>query len=151
MTSFTFGKLFDGLFASIPSAHPPAASQRPVPAAPTAQVAPIPVGTGASNERHLTIAGEPVLFRDEGDVVVQFKPAFDYDLRETTVGMKLIPALTPHWEVVREFSCSVPREFCPLLKKAIRRVQSLATRTAFLSTVFTACSGIDPQPHQPME
>jgi hypothetical protein len=124
MTSFTFGKLFDGLFASVPSTHPLAASQRPVPAVQTAQVAPIPVGTGAANERHLTIAGEPMLFRDEGDVVVQFKPAFDYDLRETTVGMKLIPALTPHWEVVREFSCSVTEAIATAIKEAAGSIRN---------------------------
>ncbi|MGV7241266.1 hypothetical protein [Caballeronia sp. M23-90] len=66
----------------------------------------------------MTIAGEPTLFRDEGDVVVQFKPAFDYDLRETTVGMKLIPALTPHWALVREFSCSVTEAIASAIKDA---------------------------------
>ncbi|WP_236873614.1 hypothetical protein [Burkholderia sp. PAMC 26561] len=67
----------------------------------------------------MTIAGEPALFRDEGDVVVQFKPAFDYDLRETTVGMKLIPALTPHWALVREFSCSVTEAIATAIKDAV--------------------------------
>lgn len=121
MTSITFGKIFDGLFASRPSANPTALSQPPAPTAPTSPAgpaAPITVGTGASNERQVTIAGEPVLFRDEGDVVVQFKPAFDYDLRETTVGMKLIPALTPHWTLVREFSCSVTEAIATAIKDA---------------------------------
>lgn len=121
MASITFGKIFDGIFSSGSSANP-TTSQRPAPAAPNPPSAPIAVGTGASNERHVTIAGEPVLFRDEGDVVVQFKPAFDFDLRETTVGMKLIPALTPHWALVREFSCSVTEAIATAIKDAVGSV-----------------------------
>jgi hypothetical protein len=65
------------------------------------------VGRGGDNERHVVIAGEARLFRDEGDVVVQFHPAFDYELRETPVGMKLIPALEPHWAVLSEHQGSL--------------------------------------------
>jgi len=118
MTSFTFGKIFDSLLSSGTPTHRAATSVAPGPVKSDAHTAPIIVGNGASNERHVTIAGEPVLFRDEGDVVVQFKPAFDYDLRETTVGMKLIPELTPHWAMVREFSCSVTEAIATAIKES---------------------------------
>jgi len=90
MTATTFSKVLNGLFGV---AEPVSA-----PAAP----APVVVGQGDSNERQVMIAGEARLFRDEGDVVVQFRPAFDYQLRDTPVGMKLVPSLEPHWAVVDE-------------------------------------------------
>lgn len=105
MFNSTMGRLFGGIFGSTlteshAQAQPPA-SPSPVKAQPTV------VGQGGSNERHVTINGAPVLFRDEGDVVVQFIPAFDYTLQETTCGMKLIPSLTPHWEMCGEHRCSM--------------------------------------------
>ena len=117
MTTFTFGKILDGLFSSGTPANRGAAVA-PEFVKSNAHSTPIIVGTGASNERHVTIAGEPALFRDEGDVVVQFRPAFDYDLRETAVGMKLIPALTPHWTIVREFSCSLTEAIATAIKES---------------------------------
>ncbi|CAN7808449.1 hypothetical protein LJR267_010969 [Paraburkholderia hospita] len=90
MTATTFGKVLSGLFGL----------REPV-SAPTAP-APVVVGQGGRNERQVVIAGEARLFRDEGDVVVQFRPAFDYQLRDTPVGMKLVPSLEPHWAVVDE-------------------------------------------------
>jgi hypothetical protein len=153
MAPITFGKIFDGIFSSGQSANP-RASQRSAPAEQNPPSAPITVGTGASNERHVTIAGEPVLFRDEGDAVVQFKPAFDYDLRETTVGMKLIPALTPHWALVREFSCSVNEAIATAIKDAAgsvdREHHDLQERPSKGSQRFSAKAevvGDNPVPH----
>jgi hypothetical protein len=59
-----------------------------------------------------------MLFRDEGDVVVQFQPDFDYDLRQTPVGMKLIPSLAPHWAVVREHRNSLTAAIATAIKAA---------------------------------
>ncbi|WP_250482508.1 hypothetical protein [Caballeronia sp. GACF5] len=95
MSTSTFGRLLGTLFG-VQSATQARNSY------PAKQSSPVEVGKGGANERHIAIAGQPMLFRDEGDVVVQFRPAFDYELRPTAVGMKLIPALAPHWEVLRE-------------------------------------------------
>jgi len=94
MSTSRFGRLFGTLFG----VQPAQARNR----YPANQSSPVEVGKGGENERHIAIAGQPMLFRDEGDVVVQFRPAFDYELLPTAVGMKLIPALAPHWEVLRE-------------------------------------------------
>jgi hypothetical protein len=118
MSTFTFGKILDGLFSSGAPTNQSAAAVAPDLVKTAAHSTPIIVGTGASSERYVTIAGEPALFRDEGDVVVQFRPAFDYDLRETAVGMKLIPALMPHWAMVREFSCSVTEAIATAIKES---------------------------------
>ncbi|SAL50894.1 hypothetical protein AWB70_04123 [Caballeronia cordobensis] len=96
MTTSTFGRLIGTLFGVTP--QPQRRSDNP-----TSHSSPIEVGKGGANERHIAIAGQPMLFRDEGGVVVQFRPAFDYELRPTAVGMKLIPALAPHWEVLHEY------------------------------------------------
>jgi hypothetical protein len=96
MTTTTFGRMLGGLFGfgeTEPS--PPATPQ------------PIVVGQGGASERQVVIAGEARLFRDEGDVVVQFRPAFDYELRDTPVGMKLVPSLEPHWAFVSEYQGSL--------------------------------------------
>lgn len=95
MSTSTFGRLLGTLFGVRPATQPRNRY-------PANQPSPVEVGNGGANERHIAIAGQPMLFRDEGDVVVQFRPAFDYELRPTAVGMKLIPALAPHWEVLRE-------------------------------------------------
>jgi hypothetical protein len=100
----TVGRLFGGIFAATPT---DARAQPQQPVSPPAKAQPTAVGLGDANERHVTIGGTPVLFRDEGDVVVQFTPAFDYALQETTCGMKLIPSLTPHWEMCAEHRCSM--------------------------------------------
>lgn len=115
MTTSTFGKLFGGLFSAVN----PSSSQSTTPASPKAEAAPVLVGRGASNERHVMINGEPRLFRDEGDVVVQFHPAFDFDLRETPVGMKLIPSIEPHWAVLCEYQTSLT----DAIARAIRSAQ----------------------------
>lgn len=111
MTATTFGRMFDGLFG---------AATEPSPQAPSSplQPAPVEVGRGADNERHVVIAGQARLFRDEGDVVVQFHPAFDYELRETPVGMKLIPALEPHWAVLSEHQCSMLEAIAETVRSA---------------------------------
>lgn len=90
MTTTTFSKVLGGIFGIGEPVSPPATP------------APVVVGQGGRNERQLVIAGEARLFRDEGDVVVQFRPAFDYELRDTPVGVKLVPSLEPHWAVVSE-------------------------------------------------
>ena len=59
-----------------------------------------------------------MLFRDEGGVVVQFRPAFDYELRPTAVGMKLIPALAPHWEVLHEHTGTLTDAIAAAVKGA---------------------------------
>lgn len=100
MTISTLGRFFGGIFG--PDVSQPTASPSP-----KTDAAPLVVGRGAPNERHVMIAGEARLFRDEGDVVVQFHPAFDFDLRETPVGMKLIPSLEPHWAVLCEYQSSL--------------------------------------------
>ncbi|MFL9911998.1 hypothetical protein [Paraburkholderia sp. RL17-337-BIB-A] len=64
------------------------------------------------------IAGEAMLFRDEGDVVVQFHPAFNFELRETSVGMKLIPSLEPHWAVLCEYQSSLTEAIAKAIKAA---------------------------------
>lgn len=95
MSTSTLGRLLGSLFGAATSIRPqgqPAGS-------PTV---PIVVGQGGRNERQISVAGHAMLFRDEGGVVVQFRPAFDFELKLTSVGMKLIPALAPHWEVLRE-------------------------------------------------
>ncbi|KXU94868.1 hypothetical protein CR51_26045 [Caballeronia megalochromosomata] len=95
MSTSTFSRLLGTLFGVQPETQPRNRNR-------ASQVAPVDVGKGGANERHIAIGGQPMLFRDEGDVVVQFRPAFDYELKQTAVGMKLIPALAPHWEVLRE-------------------------------------------------
>ena len=95
MSTSTFGRLLGTLFGVTP--QPQRRSDYPA-----SHSSPVEVGKGGANERHIAIAGQPMLFRDEGGVVVQFRPAFDYELRPTAVGMKLIPALAPHWEVLHE-------------------------------------------------
>lgn len=105
MINSTMGRLFVGIFGSTSTDSRAQAQQPASPPPPKAQ--PTVVGQGGANERHVTIDGVPVLFRDEGDVVVQFTPAFDYILQETTCGMKLIPSLTPHWEMCAEHRCSM--------------------------------------------
>ncbi|SAK63659.1 hypothetical protein AWB82_03340 [Caballeronia glebae] len=91
------------------------------------QSSPVEVGKGGANERHIAIAGQPMLFRDEGDVVVQFRPAFDYALQPTAVGMKLIPALAPHWEVLREHKGPLTEAIAAAVKDA-RPTETLAER-----------------------
>jgi hypothetical protein len=95
MSASTFGRLLGALFGVTP--QPQRRSDYP-----KGHSFPVEVGKGGANERHIAIEGQPMLFRDEGGVVVQFRPAFDYELRTTAVGMKLIPAIAPHWEVLHE-------------------------------------------------
>ncbi|WP_250537133.1 hypothetical protein [Caballeronia sp. AZ10_KS36] len=111
MSTSTFGRLIGTLFGVTP--QPQRRSDNP-----TSHSSPIEVGKGGANERHIAIAGQPMLFRDEGGVVVQFRPAFDYELRPTAVGMKLIPALAPHWEVLHEYKGTLTDAIAAALKGA---------------------------------
>ncbi|MFM0144989.1 hypothetical protein [Paraburkholderia sp. RL18-085-BIA-A] len=124
MTTYTFGKLFVGLFGGAADASHPTACSTP------SQASPIEVGRGGDNERQVVIAGEARLFRDEGDVVVQFHPAFDYELRETPVGMKLIPSLEPHWAVLSEHKSSMR----DAIADAIRSARAAGTDDVSVST-----------------
>jgi hypothetical protein len=98
MTIFVFKRMLGGLFGIAPQAQPRSEART------SAQPSPVTVGQGAGNERHVKVAGQAMLFRDEVGVVVQFLPAFDFELKQTAVGMKLIPSLAPHWEVRREYT-----------------------------------------------
>ena len=60
------------------------------------------VGTGASNETFVTIGGMAHLFVDAGDSVVAFVPAFDDAPGDTMFGTKILPALAPHWAMLKE-------------------------------------------------
>ncbi|WP_250507028.1 MULTISPECIES: hypothetical protein [unclassified Caballeronia] len=111
MSTSTFGRLIGTLFGV--TLQPQRRSENP-----TSHSSPIEVGKGGANERHIAIAGQPMLFRDEGGVVVQFRPAFDYELRPTAVGMKLIPALAPHWEVLHEYKGTLTEAIAAALKGA---------------------------------
>ncbi|KXV06387.1 hypothetical protein CR51_11705 [Caballeronia megalochromosomata] len=111
MSTSTFGRLIGTLFGVTP--QPQRRSDNP-----TSHSSPIEVGKGGANERHIAIAGQPMLFRDDGGVVVQFRPAFDYELRPTAVGMKLIPALAPHWEVLHEYKGTLTDAIAAALKGA---------------------------------
>jgi hypothetical protein len=111
MSTSTFGRLLRTLFGATPQTQPRNHNAKN-------KSFPIEVGKGGANERHIAIAGEPMLFRDEGGVVVQFRPAFDYELRPTAVGMKLIPALAPHWEVLREHEGTLTNAIAAAVKNA---------------------------------
>ena len=111
MSTSTFGRLIGTLFGVTP--QPQRRSDYP-----TSHSSPVEVGKGGANERHIAIAGQPMLFRDEGGVVVQFRPAFDYELRPTAVGMKLIPALAPHWEVLQEHTGTLTDAIAAAVKGA---------------------------------
>jgi hypothetical protein len=84
--------------------HAPATTPTP---APSAAHQPTVIGQGALNETHVTIAGVPNLFVDEGDCIVQFQPAFDEHTEETTFGLKILPHLTPHWAQRRIHRCGI--------------------------------------------
>jgi hypothetical protein len=81
--------------STVPSAPP----TRREPQSPTQ---PREVGRGESNETFVTISGVPHLFVDEGDCIVQFRPAFDESPRDTRFGTKILPELVPHWSLQRE-------------------------------------------------
>jgi hypothetical protein len=121
MTTSTFGRMFDGLFGVATEPSRSTASSAP------SQPQPVEVGRGGENERQVVIAGEARLFRDEGDVVVQFHPAFDYELRETPVGMKLIPALEPHWAVLSEHQCSMLEAIAQAIRSAREEMTEAVT------------------------
>lgn len=111
MSTSTFGRLLGTLFGVTPQTQPRSGY-------PAGQSSPVEVGKGGPNERHIAIAGQPMLFRDEGGVVVQFRPAFDYELRPTAVGMKLIPTLAPHWEVLHEHEGTLTEAIAAAVKGA---------------------------------
>ncbi|BCQ30415.1 hypothetical protein NK8_86060 (plasmid) [Caballeronia sp. NK8] len=131
MSTSTFGRLIGTFFGVTP--QPQRRSDNP-----TSHSSPVEVGKGGANERQIAIAGQPMLFRDEGDVVVQFYPAFDYQLKPTAVGMKLIPALAPHWEVLREHKGSLTEAIAAAVRDAHPtetppELTGAATRTAAAS------------------
>ncbi|SAL84661.1 hypothetical protein AWB74_07014 [Caballeronia arvi] len=112
MSTFTFGRMLGSLFGTASPAQP-----RPD-ARSSARPAPVVVGQGARNERHVNVAGQAMLFRDEGGVVVQFLPAFDFELKQTAVGMKLMPSLAPHWEVLREHTGTLTDAIATAIREA---------------------------------
>ncbi|CAM2158513.1 conserved protein of unknown function (plasmid) [Pararobbsia alpina] len=63
----------------------------------------VPVGTGAANERVVTLDGVPNLFRDEGNFVAHFVAQFATEMRETRFGTKLLPSVAPHWALSETF------------------------------------------------
>jgi hypothetical protein len=85
--------------------EPSPASSPSATAAPPSQAAaePVQVGTGAPNERLVSIAGVPHLFRDEGTLIAHFYPAFASQMRDTPFGVKLLPDMVPHWELRRTY------------------------------------------------
>jgi hypothetical protein len=131
MLSSSLGRLIGGIFSGSPLSTNSAEPQ--VPSGPSRSSNPaanITVGQGGPKERHVTIAGVPMLFRDEGDVVVQFQPEFDYDLHETAVGAKLIPSLTPHWAVCAEHQCGLTQAIAIAIKAGFTANQKPATPAA---------------------
>jgi hypothetical protein len=124
MNNSTFGRLFGGLFGSVGNDVSRASSTQSSAPEPV----PVVVGLGGSNERQVVIAGEARLFRDEGDMVVQFHPAFDYELRETPVGMKLIPSVEPHWALLSEFQGSLTDAIASAIRSARPPEEATATR-----------------------
>ncbi|WGS55095.1 hypothetical protein LFL96_34660 (plasmid) [Paraburkholderia sp. D15] len=103
--------------ATSPTAKPPTwSAPSATPTATVVQPAPRVIGQGATNEAHVTIAGVPNLFVDEGDCVVQFIPAFDEAMQETHFGIKVLPELAPHWTEAATHRCSLKEA----IAKAIR-------------------------------
>lgn len=96
------GEMFPGRSSPTAQAAAPVTSPAPAPAQ-----QPKVIGQGALNETHVTIAGVPNLFVDEGDCIVQFQPAFDEHTEETTFGLKILPDLTPHWAQTRIHRCGI--------------------------------------------
>ena len=133
MSTFTFGRLLGSLLGTSSSAQ----TQARV----TPDPEPIVVGQGGHNERHVTIAGQAMLFRDEGGVVAQFRPEFDFDLKHTSVGMKLMPSLAPHWEVLREHTGTLT----DAIAAAIREAQLPDSE---VGTSAPAPKRVDPAPRQ---
>jgi len=74
---------------------------------PVGRDSPRVVGTGTPNESMVVINDVPVLFVKEPDRVLHFSPAFGFELRQTKVGVKMLPDLAPHWEPKEEHRCSV--------------------------------------------
>jgi len=127
----SFGRLIGGIFSGSPlSTNVPEPQVYLGPSRSSNPDANITVGQGGPKERHVTIAGVPMLFRDEGDVVVQFHPEFDYDLHETAVGAKLIPSLTPHWAVCAEHQCGLTQAIAIAIKAGFAANQKPATPAA---------------------
>ncbi|MDR5776887.1 MULTISPECIES: hypothetical protein [unclassified Caballeronia] len=111
MSASTFGRLLGTFFGASVQIQPRTVQT-------SEHSSPIEVGMGSAKERHIAIAGQPTLFRDEGGVVVQFRPAFGYELKPTAVGLKLIPALAPHWEVLREHKGTLTDAIAAAVKDA---------------------------------
>jgi hypothetical protein len=130
MLSSSLGRLIGRIFSESLLTPVPEHQARPEASRASNPDPNIDVGQGGANERHVTIAGVPMLFRDEGDVVVQFHPEFDYDLRETTVGAKLVPSLTPHWAVCAEHRCGLTQAIATAIKTGVAANQKPAAPAA---------------------
>lgn len=99
-----FGELFPGVTNS--TIKTPRSSSN-APATTTKSEAPRQVGRGADNETFVTIDGVLNLFVDEGDCVVQFRPAFEDAPCDTRFGTKILPELSPHWSAVHQHVLSL--------------------------------------------
>ena len=105
--------------ANAPSIHP-APQQRGT----VTQVAPRTIGRGAANETHITIAGIPNLFVDEGDCIIQFVPAFDEAIKETLFGIKVLPELEPHWSEAATHECDLKQAIAEAIRSADQAVET---------------------------
>lgn len=99
-----FAELFPGMPNGVTSVQRPSHS---APATTSKPDVPRQVGRGADNETFVTIDGILNLFVDEGDCVVQFRPAFEEAPTETRFGTKILPELSPHWSVVHQHALSL--------------------------------------------
>lgn len=91
------------------------------------------------------ICGVPHLFVDEGDCIVQFRPAFEEGPCDTRFGTKILPEMEPHWSVLREHR--VP------LKDAIAsaiRVESTAQGVPLPAGNEAPVAPAEPGPDDPM-
>jgi hypothetical protein len=123
-----------------PSAAQATPHPTPTPAQTKSPSEPRVIGKGAPNETHITIAGIPNLFVDEGDSIVQFQPAFDEHTRETQFGLKILPDLAPHWSEVAVHRCP--------LKEAIATAIRGPGRTTSPSTSSAAAPSAGPSVNQ---
>jgi len=117
-----FSRVLADVFPGKPVAANPANPAAPTATQPASASSssngPREIGQGASNETHVTIAGIPNLFVDEGDCIVQFQPAFDEHTAQTPFGLKILPDLAPHWAQTAVHHASIK----DAIAKAIRSV-----------------------------
>jgi hypothetical protein len=105
------------------------------------------IGQGAANETHMTIAGVPTLFVDEGDRIVQFEPAFDEQTQETSFGLKILPDLAPHWSQKVVHQCALKEAIVIAIRSAgqpvIKAASEPATPTAASRTAIESGRAAD--------